>query len=153
MARVTLPALPEESFEGSVRVINISADPGTRTFMTRITIPNPKHTLRIGMVAEARIRGDLTIKMLTLPIEAIVRDPQGATMVYVYFPDQKRVYARRVETGGLYGRAIEIKRGIRGDDFVVLAGQERLRDGVAVSVTAGETREGTAATTDKGTRQ
>jgi RND family efflux transporter MFP subunit len=150
---VTLPALPGESFEGSVRVINVSADPNTRTFMTRITIPNPKHTLRIGMVAEALIRGDRTIKMLTLPIEAIVRDPQGATMVYVYFPDQKRVYARRVETGGLYGREIEIKRGIRGDDFIVLAGQERLRDGVAVSVTAGGTPEGKAAATDKGTRQ
>lgn len=152
-ATVTLPALPGESFEGSVRVINVSADPNTRTFMTRITIPNPKHTLRIGMVAEALIRGDRTIKMLTLPIEAIVRDPQGATMVYVYFPDQKRVYARRVETGGLYGREIEIKRGIRGDDYVVLAGQERLRDGVAVSVTAGGTPEGKAAATDKGTRQ
>jgi RND family efflux transporter MFP subunit len=152
-AVVTLPALPGESFEGSVRVINVSADPNTRTFMTRITIPNPKHTLRIGMVAEARIRGDRTIKMLSLPIEAIVRDPQGATMVYVYFPDQKRVYARRVETGGLYGREIEISKGIRGDDSVVLAGQERLRDGATVSVTDSGTPKGKAAATDKGIRQ
>jgi RND family efflux transporter MFP subunit len=153
LAAVTLPALPEESFGGRVRVINVSADPNTRTFMTRITIPNPKHTLRIGMVAEARIRGDRTIKMLTLPIEAIVRDPQGATMVYVYFPDQKRVYARRVETGGLYGREIEISKGLREDDSVVLAGQGRLRDGSAVLVTTSGTIEGKAAAADKGTRQ
>lgn len=152
-ADVTLPALPGESFEGSVRVINVSADPNTRTFMTRITIPNPKHTLRIGMVAEARIRGDRTMKMLSLPIETIVRDPQGATMVYVYFPDRKRVYTRRVETGGVYGSEIEIKRGLTGEESVVLAGQERLRDGAVVSVTAALLPGGKNAATDKGIRQ
>lgn len=151
-AAVTLPALPGESFEGSVRVINVSADPNTRTFMTRITIPNPKHTLRIGMVAEALIRTDRTMKMLALPIEAIVRDSQGATMVYVYFPDQKRVYARRVETGGLYGREIEITRGLRGDESIVLAGQERLRDGAVVSVTDTAPFGGKNAATEKGPR-
>lgn len=151
-AAVTLPAMPGESFEGSVRIINVSADPGTRTFMTRITIPNPKHTLRIGMVAEARIRGDRTVRLLALPIEAIVRDPQGARMVYMYFPAQKRVYARRVETGGLYGREIEIKRGLTGEDSVVLAGQERLRDGALVSLTTTEASGGKAAATVKETR-
>jgi len=152
-AAVTLPGLPGESFEGSVRVINVSADSGTRTFMTRITVPNPKHTLRINMVAEARIRGDRTVKMLMLPIEAIVRDPQGATIVYVYYPAQKRVYARRVETDGLYGREIEIKRGLTEEDSVVLAGQERLRDGALVSVTAIEDSRGKAAANDGRTRR
>ena len=56
-ASVTIPALPTESFEGKVRVINVSADPNTRTYMTRIVVPNPAHILRVGMVAEARIRG------------------------------------------------------------------------------------------------
>ena len=37
--------------------------------------------------------------MMTLPGDAVVRDPQGATQVYVYYPDQKRVYAKRVEIG------------------------------------------------------
>ncbi len=118
--------------------------------MTRITIPNPKHTLRINMVAEARIRGDRTVKKLMLPSEAIVRDPQGARVVYTYFPAQKRVYARRVETGGLYGREIEIKRGLTEEDSVVLAGQERLRDGALGSVTAIENYAGKAAGIDGG---
>ncbi len=140
---VTLPALPGESFQGVVRLVNISADPGTRTFMTRVSIPNPKHTLRIGMVAEARIRGDKVVNMLTAPIEAIVRDPQGATMVYIYYPDQKRVYAKRVEIGAPYGRDLEIKSGLSGNEWVVLAGQTRLREGSVVSVT--EQQSGSAA--------
>ena len=78
-AALKIPALPGEVFQGAVRVINVSADPGTRTYMTRITVPNPGHTLRIGMVAEARIQGDRRLDLMTLPAEAIVCDPQGAT--------------------------------------------------------------------------
>jgi RND family efflux transporter MFP subunit len=143
-AAITLPALPGESFEGVVRLVNVSADPGTRTFMTRISIPNPKHTLQIGMVAEARIRGDKVVKMLTAPIEAIVRDPQGATMVYVYYPEQKRVYAKRVEIGTPHGRNLEIRSGLTGDEWIVLVGQPQLRDGSVVA--AAETIEQPEAT-------
>jgi multidrug efflux pump subunit AcrA (membrane-fusion protein) len=106
--------------------------------MTRIVVPNPTHILRVGMVAEARIEGDRVADLMTLPAEAILRDPQGATIVFVYYPEQGRVYSKRVETGGLYGREIAIKSGLSGDEAIVLAGQERLRDGALVSLT-GET--------------
>ena len=136
-ASVTIPALPTESFEGKVRVINVSADPNTRTYMTRIVVPNPAHILRVGMVAEARIEADRTVHLMTLPVETILRDPQGATIVFVYYPEQQRVYAKRVETGVVYGREIAIKSGLSGDEAVVFAGQERLRDGTVVSLTGG----------------
>ncbi len=134
-ASVTIPALPTESFEGKVRVINVSADPNTRTYMTRIVVPNPAHILRVGMVAEARIQGDRVVDLMTLPAETILRDPQGATIVFVCYPEQQRVYSKRVETGVVYGREIAIKSGLSGDEAVVFAGQERLRDGTIVSLT------------------
>jgi len=134
-ADITVPALPGQSFTGTVRVINVSADPTTRTYMTRITVANPVHVLRIGMVAEAAIRGDRTKSMVTVPGEAVVRDPQGATQVFVYYPDQERVYAKRVEIGSLINRDVEITSGLSGDERIVLAGQTRLRDGLFVSAT------------------
>lgn len=134
-AAVTIPALPGESFEGKVRLINVAADQNTRTYMTRIVAPNPAHILRLGMVAEARIEGERMLDLLTLPAETILRDPQGATVVFVYYPEQQRVYSRRVETGGVYGREIAIKSGLSGDEAIVFAGQERLRDGAVVSLT------------------
>lgn len=134
-AEVTVPALPGVSFQGTVRVINVSADPGTRTYMTRISVANPDRSLRVGMVAEAAIRGDRTVSMATLPGDAVVRDPQGATQVYLYYPDQKRVYAKRVEVGAAVNRDVEIKSGLTGDEFIVLAGQARLKNGLAVAAT------------------
>ena len=134
-ADIAVPALPGTSFQGNVRVINVSADPGTRTYMTRISVANPEHLLRVGMVAEATIRGDRTVSMVTLPGDAVVRDPQGATQVYVYYPDQKRVYAKRVEIGAAVNKNVEIKSGLDGNELIVLAGQTKLKNGLTVSAT------------------
>ena len=134
-AAITVPALPGKSFEGTVRVINVSADPSTRTYMTRIAVANREHQLRVGMVAEATIRGDKMVSMATLPGDAVVRDPQGATQVYVYYPDQKRVYTKRVEIGAAVNRNVEIKSGLSGNELIVLAGQTKLRNGLTVTAT------------------
>lgn len=131
---ITIPALPNQSFEGTVRIINVSADPGTRTYMTRIRVPNPGHVIRIGMVAEAKIAGDQKISRMTLPGEAIVRDDQGATMVFVYFPEQRRVYSKRVKIGAFRGTEVEIKEGLSGNESIVIAGQDHLRDGMPVTI-------------------
>jgi RND family efflux transporter MFP subunit len=134
-AEIKVPALPGKSFQGSVRVLNVSADPSTRTYMARISVPNPEHMLRIGMVAEATIRGDKIIPMAILPGDAVIRDPQGATMVYIYYPEQKRVYAKPVEIGTLLDKDLEIRGGLTGDEWIVLAGQMKLRNGSVVSAT------------------
>lgn len=134
-ADVTVPALPGKSLEGMVRIVNVSADPNTRTYMARITVANPEHSLRVGMVAEATIRGDRTVSMVTLPGDAVIRDPQGAMEVYVYYPEQKRVYAKRVEIGAAVNRDVEIKSGLSGNELIILAGQTKLRNGQNVSAT------------------
>jgi RND family efflux transporter MFP subunit len=149
-AIITVPALPGKSFAGAVRVVNVSADPTTRTYMTRIGVPNPGHILRVGMVAEARIEGDRTVNLLTLPAEAILRDPQGATIVFVYYPQQGRVYSKRVETGSVYGREIAIRKGLSGDEPIVFAGQDKLRDGAQVLL-AGKSAAGKGSQAGEGT--
>jgi multidrug efflux pump subunit AcrA (membrane-fusion protein) len=134
---VRIPALPDDTFGGSVRVINVAADPSTRTYMVRISLPNRRRLLRIGMIAEVQIQSDRSNRVMSLPGNAIVRDPQGATNVFVYFPDQGRVYARRVETGTVYGTEVQIKSGLSGSEQVVVAGQDKLREGSPVSVANG----------------
>lgn len=134
-ATVTVPALPGKVFTGTVRIINVAADPATRTYMTRISVPNPERLLRVGMVAEATIHGDRTIAMTTLPGDAVVRDPQGAPQVFVYYPDQKRVYAKRVEIGAAVNKDVQIKSGLSGNELIVLAGQTRLKNGQLVAAT------------------
>jgi RND family efflux transporter MFP subunit len=150
-AFITFPGLPDQSCQGTVRIINVAADPGTRTYMTRIRVPNPGHVIKIGMVAEAKIVGDRKISMMTVPGEAIVRDDQGATMVLVYYPEQRCVYSKRVKVGALYGSEVEIKEGLSGDESIVIAGQDYLRDGMPVTIESPPA--GGASNTNRGTMQ
>jgi len=132
-AIVTASARPGMSFSGKVRLVNVSAEPQTRTYMVRITVPNPKAGLLVGMIAEARILGNETRDVLTLPGQALVRDPQGAPQVFVYFPNEKRVYAKRVTVGEVMDRDVQIVDGVKDSDSVVVAGQQLVREGSVVS--------------------
>jgi len=138
-ATILIPAMAERSFEGRVELVGVAAEPASRTYTVKILVPNPNLILRAGMIAEARIRTDVTVEALTLPGEAVTRDPQGATLVYVYFPERKRVYARRVQVGTVEGREVEIQSGLKGDELVVVAGQQLVREGALVeAVEAGK---------------
>ena len=164
-ADVRLPALPGESFAGRVTLVGIAADPATRSYAVEISVPNPApHRLKVGMVAEASVYGERLISAITVPAGAVVRDADGATLVYVLDPSTSSgqapsagsgqapstssgqapstgsgqaaraatVRARRVETGGAREDAVEITRGLNAGEPVVVAGQQRVRDGSRV---------------------
>ncbi|MBI1752786.1 MAG: efflux RND transporter periplasmic adaptor subunit [Acidobacteria bacterium] len=136
-ATLTVPALPGRTFQGTVKLVNVSADPATRTYMTRILVANHERELKAGMVAEVSITGTRKLDMLLLPTEAIVRDPQGATQVFQYFPDQQRVYSKRVEVGAVYGRSVQVRSGLTGNELIVVAGQNALRNGMGADPVKG----------------
>jgi membrane fusion protein (multidrug efflux system) len=128
---IKIPAMPGETFMGTVRVVNVSADPATRTYMTRISVPNHRNELKLGMVAEVSITSSNRIDLTVLPSEAIVHDHQGATLVFQYFPERKRVFSKRVEVGALLGQNIQIRAGLEGNEDIVVGGQNNLSNGVA----------------------
>ncbi len=55
-------------------------------------------------------------------------------MVFVYFPEQRRVYSKRVKIGAFRGTEVEIKEGLSGDESIVIGGQDYLRDGMSVTI-------------------
>src|SRR5271165_6635927 len=136
-AEISVPSLEGRRFEGKVGIIGVAAEPASRTFTVKIIVPNPGPVLLAGMVAEARIFGSATAHVLTLPAEAIINDPQGAPNVYVYNSDRKRVYARKVDVGPPIGAEVEIHSGLQGNEQIVVAGQQKLREGSLVEVVGG----------------
>lgn len=131
-ASVTAPALGDRAFNGTVETIGAVAESTSRTYPVRILVKNPQRLLRAGMIAEARVRTNSVVKAVTIPGEAVVRDAQGATLVYVYFPQQGRVFARRVQVGSVYEREVEVTSGLSGGEQIVVGGQQNLREGVLV---------------------
>jgi membrane fusion protein (multidrug efflux system) len=134
-AEVRLPALGDQAFAGRVTLVGIAADPTTRTYAVEISVPNPAHTLKVGMVAEARVRGDRLTRAITVPAGSVVRDADGATLLYVLDAGQRRVHTRPVELGAALDDDVEVVRGLAPGETVVVAGQQRVRDGSRVLVT------------------
>jgi RND family efflux transporter MFP subunit len=132
---IRVPALPNNKFSGQVKLIGVAADPTSRTYMVKITVANSRKLLRPGMIAEARIKQDSQIVALTVPATAIVRDADGATQVFIYNPADKKVFARRITVGTVYGKEVEVTSGLSGKDMVVVGGQHRIREGSTVEAT------------------
>ena len=131
-ATVRIPAL-DADFRGRVSLIGVAADPATRSYTVEISVPNPSRRLRAGMVAEATIETAQTVSALMVPSAAVLHDGgSGATIVYVLDRDAARVHARRVTTGIARGDSLEITSGINPGDRVVVAGQQRVREGARV---------------------
>ena len=137
---VEIPSLGHRRFTGRVETVGYAADPAARTFDVKISVPNPKMELRAGMIAESLIETGAKISALTVPGQAIVRDANGVSLVMVLFPEKHRVYARRVETGTVYGREVEVRQGLAGSEKIVVAGQQLVQDGSLVTVSEDEER-------------
>jgi RND family efflux transporter MFP subunit len=136
-ATVTIPSLDGKQFEGRVEAVGVAADPASRTYAVKIAVPNPDRLVRAGMVSDARIFSPQIVNAITVPGDAIVRDPHGVTHVFVYDPLQKRVYARRVDAGELIGNEVEIRGGLADTDQVVVTGQQNVREGSPARVIGG----------------
>jgi RND family efflux transporter MFP subunit len=136
-ATVSIPSLGDRKFEGKVETVGVAADPASRTYAVKVAVPNPDRLLRAGLVSEARIFSSAMVNVMTLPGNAILRDPQGVTQVYVYSPSAQRVYARRVDVGEIFGNEVEIRSGLAANDQVVIVGQQNVREGSPAKIAGG----------------
>jgi len=74
----------DEWIEGKVVQIHHALDETTRTMSVRLEIPNPGDHLHPGQFVTARIQvGERPEKALVLPLEAVLRSPDGDWQVFV----------------------------------------------------------------------
>ena len=119
IAEVQVPDIPGKKINGKIEFVNPEINPDTRINLIRINIPNPGNQLKPGMPAYVILK-NRQHNMLSLPIDAVIRDGKGAT---VWIQTGKNIYKNQmVETGMETGDHIEIKSGIKAGDVVVTRG-------------------------------
>jgi membrane fusion protein (multidrug efflux system) len=128
--KVKLDALNGQEFDGTVTRISPTATLPSRTFTAEITIPNAEGTLKAGMFAEVEIPTQIHQAALVIPESALVmRDDQKT--VFVVGPDNK--VQQKVLTLGYIGDGwAEVLDGVAEGDTIVVDGQNKIKDGVAV---------------------
>jgi RND family efflux transporter MFP subunit len=130
---ITLDALPGENFTGSVSLVYPTLDATTRTFPVEVKIKNENERVRPGMFARVTLNFGTELHTV-VPDEAIVKQVgSGDRYVYVVKADGTVSY-NKVELGRRMGTEYEVISGVEDGATVVIAGQNKLANGVKVQV-------------------
>jgi len=129
---LTIDALSETdtTVAGTVQWVNPAADPMSRTFEVRITVPNRNGLLRAGYFVKMAVIAESKKEVLAVPVNALIGD-----RIFV-IDNTKRAIARVVSRGWETAEYVEILSGIAENELVVVAGNKALPDSSEVIIEA-----------------
>jgi RND family efflux transporter MFP subunit len=130
-AVVRVPEIPGRDFSGSVARIADALQPGTRTLLTEIDVPNPDRALSPGMYCRVELKIPRKTPSLIVPSEAIIFNRNGLSVAVVE-NDTARI--RNVTVVRDFGTSVEVSEGVAAGDKVILNPQVDLADGRKVTI-------------------
>ncbi|MGB9368683.1 MAG: efflux RND transporter periplasmic adaptor subunit [Xanthobacteraceae bacterium] len=114
---VRVTALPDRVFNARIIAIGASSDTATRRIVVRSEIPNPDRLLRADMFANFKITVGGSDPAPVVPVEAVIRDGNEATVWVVREP---MLFARRkVRLGMEREGRVQILDGLAAGEHVV----------------------------------
>lgn len=134
---IRFDAFPQRLFEGQVSMKIPSANSSTRTFPVRIDMENTDGSIAAGMSARVIFKLKANENALLVPRDAIVRKPDGSTLVWLVknTNGQNRAVAVSVNVGKSYREHIEVIAGeLEVGDLLVVRGNEILQPGQPVDI-------------------
>ncbi len=133
-AQVALDAIPGQVFAAKIDRISPVVDPQTGTFKVTLAVHDESGRLKPGMFGRFQIVYDSHIDVVMIPRVAVVEDE---TRQSVFVVEDGVARRRVVTTGYSRGENIEIVEGLKGDETVIIIGQNGLKEEAAVDVVLG----------------
>jgi RND family efflux transporter MFP subunit len=133
-AVVRVPELPGREFPGTVTRIADALQPGTRTLLTEIDVPNPDHALPAGVYCTVELKIPRKTPSLIVPAAAIVFNADGLSVMVV---EDGVARERRVTESRDFGTTVELSAGVKDGDQVILNPPVDLTEGHKVTVRQG----------------
>ena len=133
-AIVRVPEIPGREFPGTVTRIADALQPGTRTMLTEIDVPNPDHALTPGIYCTVELKIPRKTPSLIVPSEAIIFNRQGLSVAVI---EDGRARIHRIDVVRDFGTTVEVRDGVKDGDQVILNPPVDLTDGSAVKVRPG----------------
>lgn len=118
---------PGLSQTGTVREIAGSADPASRTFAVRVTLPDDP-SVRLGMTAALDADVPAGAGGIVVPLAAL-SERDGAPTVWVVDASARTVSARKVETVAFSDDGVRIAGGLKPGEWIVTAGAQFMTQG------------------------
>ncbi len=139
---VTADAFPGRKFTASITTIEPQISASTRTINIQATMPNPDESLMPGMFVNAAVVLPNQAPEVVLPETAVDYTLYGDS-VYVIRADGTdangkpllKAFRTPIKTGLRWADKVAVLSGLKAGDQVVAAGQIKVQDGAAVTVT------------------
>jgi membrane fusion protein, multidrug efflux system len=128
--RLTLMDGTAYPYEGALDLLEPGLRTETGSRQTRVTFPNPEHTLLPGQFTKVRFTGDTKTDAILIPQRAVLQGPQGP-FVFVVDQDEK-IQIRNVAASDWKGNQWLIDTGLNRGDRVVVNGLMKIGPGSPV---------------------
>jgi RND family efflux transporter MFP subunit len=130
-AVIRVPEIPGRDFPGKVTRIADALQPGSRTLLTEIDVPNPDRVLSPGIYCNVELKIPRRTPSLIVPSEAIVFNRDGLNVTVV---ENGVAHIRRVTVVRDFGTTVEVSTGVKDGDQVILNPPVDLTDGHKVEI-------------------
>jgi RND family efflux transporter MFP subunit len=125
-ASTHVPEIPDRVFDGTVTRIASALQPGSRTLLTEVDIPNRDGALSPGIYCTVVLHVPRKTPAFVVPAEAVIFNG-GGTQVAVVADGVVRL--RKIGIARDFGTTVEVRDGVKAGDQVVLNPMVNLSDG------------------------
>jgi RND family efflux transporter MFP subunit len=128
-AVVRVPEIPGRTFSGKVTRTANALQPGTRTLLTEIEIPNPDGALTPGTYVTVELHIPRKTPSVLVPADAIIFNRDGLQVAVI---EDGTARIRKISVARDLGTQVEIRDGVKQGDQVILNPSVGLTDGSKV---------------------
>jgi RND family efflux transporter MFP subunit len=130
-AVIRVPAMPNLTFHGKVARIADALQPGTRTLLTEVDVPNPDGALQPGVYCTVQLKIPRQSPALIVPASAIIFNQNGMQVAVV---ENGVAHLRKIAITTDSGTEVEINEGVKDGDKVILQPPVNLADADRVQI-------------------
>ena len=130
-AVVRVPEIPDRPFPGKVTRIATALQPGSRTLLTEIDVPNPDGALNPGIYCTVELFIPRKTPSMIVPADAVVFDQNG---LHVAVVENGTAHLQKITIARDFGKEVEVHDGVKPGDQVILNPMVDLADGSKVAV-------------------
>jgi RND family efflux transporter MFP subunit len=130
-AVIRVPAMPNLTFHGKVARVADALQPGTRTLLTEVDIPNPDGKLQPGVYCTVELKVPRQTPALIVPASAVIFNQNGMQVAVV---ENGIAHLHKIAITTDYGTEVEVNAGVKNGDQVILQPPVNLADGDKVQI-------------------
>jgi len=135
-AVVRVPEIPGRTFPGKVTRIASALQPGSRTLLTEIDVPNPDGALSPGIYCTVELSIPRKTPSMIMPADAVVFDQNG---LHVAVVEDGIAHLQKITIARDFGTEVEVHDGVKPGDRVILNPMVNLAEGSKVAVRKAQT--------------